>query len=189
MSSSFISFAAEETPRYTYTLGIYNKFILQKDLPRPPKPIFWEADLLADFGSILSMEKNLYKISESILIDWGLSFCSWGVYQKNEVYKKQYFHSFSIFLSSRFYLFTYEKIRPFLYYSIGGPSYISEKEFASTQFSNNFVFQDQLGLGLSFSNKPSIEISLRIFHYSNGDLFPINGGIDVPIVLGLGFKI
>ena len=66
-------------------------------------------------------------------------------------------------------------------YSPAGPSLLSKKQFVSTSFSNCFVFQNQFGVGVSIVKDNEYEVIIKQYHYSNGDIFPINGGIDLPL--------
>ena len=74
---------------YGYSLGFYNNNLWESDLPRPPRPIFWKADLRVDYGSILSFEKKIYQPKDWLWLDWGISLGSWGVYEKKNHYDEE----------------------------------------------------------------------------------------------------
>ena len=95
----------------------------------------------------------------------------------------------SLYVVSKIYVLSQDGFRIFILYSPGGPSLLSKRAFSDTRFSNSFVFQNQMGLGFDLGSSKQFSLLLKIYHFSNGDLFAINGGIDTPLLLGLGFNL
>lgn len=70
-----------------------------------------------------------------------------------------------------------------------GPSYMSANRLGSRQQDNHLTFQAQVGVGyrkqLAGSRAMLLQVSWK--HFSNANLFADNDGIDIPMVLTLGF--
>jgi|MGYP000208572777 hypothetical protein len=71
-----------------------------------------------------------------------------------------------------------------------GPSYISENTFGERKQDNHFTFQAQVGVGFKkdISIDESILIQVSWKHFSNVNLFSDNDGIDIPLVVSIGYK-
>ena len=79
---------------------------------------------------------------------------------------------------------------PFFYFRALGPTYLSSNTLGDRQQSNNFAFQAQIGVGakIKSSNDTETIVALSWKHFSNGNLFDNNDGIDFPIVLNVGIR-
>jgi hypothetical protein len=75
----------------------------------------------------------------------------------------------------------------YLNYSVAGPTYISKIKIDSLATGEKFTFQDMMGMGLYTGKKRRINAELRIAHYSNGNLFPQNEGVKIPMTFNLGW--
>jgi hypothetical protein len=85
--------------------------------------------------------------------------------------------------------FTFIRTNPvdvYFNYSVAGPTYISEISIDSLQIGKRFTFQDFMGLGCYVGKKRMINLELRIAHYSNGNLFPKNEGVMIPLTFNAG---
>ena len=71
-----------------------------------------------------------------------------------------------------------------------GPSYISENAFGERKQDNHFTFHAQVGVGFKkdISIDESILIQVSWKHFSNANLFSDNDGIDIPLVVSIGYK-
>jgi len=71
-----------------------------------------------------------------------------------------------------------------------GPSYISENTFGARKQNNHFTFQAQVGVGFKkeLSIDESIVFQVSWKHFSNANLFSDNDGIDIPLVVSIGYK-
>ncbi|MFW6249019.1 MAG: acyloxyacyl hydrolase, partial [Bacteroidota bacterium] len=51
-----------------------------------------------------------------------------------------------------------------------------------------FTFYDYMGIGAFGGKQREFTTELKIGHYSNGNLFPQNDGVMVPLTLSLGYN-
>ena len=54
--------------------------------------------------------------------------------------------------------------------------------------SNRFLFQDLMGVSVVAGKNRHTVIGLGIGHYSNGNLFPINAGVAIPLTVSAGYS-
>jgi hypothetical protein len=55
------------------------------------------------------------------------------------------------------------------------------------QTGKHFTFHDFMGIGTYAGLKRNIYAGLRIAHYSNGNIFPQNDGVMIPLTFNLGY--
>jgi hypothetical protein len=165
--------------------SFYNKRLISINPYRPPKPFFWTARLSVDYAAFVGVEKTFFSYKKYFSLSYGVSVGVLGTNSKNI----DNINVISLYAISRIYVLSLDSFRLFILYSPGGPSLLSKRAFSDTKFSNSFVFQNQLGLGFDLGSSKQFSVLLKIYHFSNGDLFAINGGIDTPLLLGLGLKI
>ena len=75
----------------------------------------------------------------------------------------------------------------YFYYSVAGPTYISKKIIDHIDTGEHFTFQDNMGVGMFFGEKRNLNAEIRIGHYSNGNIFPLNGAVKIPLSLNFGY--
>jgi hypothetical protein len=44
-----------------------------------------------------------------------------------------------------------------------------------------------MGIGILAGKKRNLEAGIKIAHYSNGNIFPQNNGVMIPLTFGLGY--
>ncbi len=76
----------------------------------------------------------------------------------------------------------------FVFYSVAGPSYISNSRIDGHAVGRGFTFQDFLGVGLFLGPSKKISAQLKITHYSNGNFLTDNAGVKVPATFSLGYS-
>jgi hypothetical protein len=76
---------------------------------------------------------------------------------------------------------------PYFFYILGGPTYLSQSYIDGNDTGRRFTFYDALGTGLFFGQKRQYNAELRIAHYSNGNIFPMNCGVKIPLTFSLGY--
>ncbi|MCH9621993.1 MAG: hypothetical protein S4CHLAM20_14260 [Chlamydiia bacterium] len=179
----FLSLPALVFSGLFYASG-YEDGYLPKNIARPPPPFMWKARLKVDRAVILGYEHKVYEASY-VTVYAGVSG---GNLQTFRALQDSLWVG-SLYLMARVYLLKKPSFQAFILYSPAGPSLLSKNTFATTGYTNRFVFQDQFGLGLSFSKNASIEFYIKQYHFSNGELFPVNGGIDIPVQLGFALKV
>ena len=167
-----------------FYMGAYEDVIMPNDPYRPPKPLMWNANLKVSRSVTAGFEHRIYAYKQWMEIYSGVSgnyMEAMGAVEKDQI------GALSTYLMMRLYLFQTDAVKLYALYSPAGPTVLTEKKFATTEFSNQFVFQNQIGFGLSIGKDAETELFVKLYHYSNGDLFPVNGGIDVPILFGFSF--
>ena len=86
--------------------------------------------------------------------------------------------------------FTILRTRPadvWAMYSLAGPTYISKTIIDGRDTGRRFTFQDFMGAGAFAGKGRRVSLSVKINHYSNGNLFAENAGVKVPITFSIGY--
>lgn len=161
-------------------VGYYNH-LWDVHIPTPPSPLFWHASQNVRQGGMITYLHLLYHKSTWFSIMAGASSAYWNSGSSNLV-------TLSALLEFRFWLTLTPSWRVYLLYSVAAPTVMSNRRFAKAFFSSNFLFQDMLGLGMQFGKNHHWHLQAIIVHYSNGDIFPINSGIQVPLMISLGYS-
>ena len=86
----------------------------------------------------------------------------------------------------RFYFTRQAEFSPYFEAS-SGPAYTSKTWIGSRNLGSHWTFQDILGLGATFGKDNRFDASTRFLHYSNANLAPSNAGIDVLLLLTVGY--
>ena len=72
-------------------------------------------------------------------------------------------------------------------YSVAGPTFITRTNIDGRDTGRHFTFQDFMGVGLFTNQTRRFNAEVRIAHYSNGNLFPRNPGVTVPLGFNIGY--
>ena len=93
---------------------------------------------------------------------------------------------------SAFPLFRFTPLRlraldAYLDYSLAGPTLISRSAIDGQDTGRKFTFQDFMGIGVYVGSGRHVNVEVRIGHYSNGNLFPQNAGVSIPLTFNLGY--
>lgn len=157
----------------TNSLGYgVNNFASKKS----PIPFFWGGDAQLSKGVSLQYHRNIFHAKKVFSFDWGIST---GFWQTRLL--KQKFFTLSAFPILRFNVIHSKIADYYFYYSIAGPTYISKTVLDNEQTGRHFTFQDLLGIGSFIGKDRKINAELNIGHFSNGNIFPYNGGVKVPL--------
>jgi len=160
--------------------GIYNK-AWKVDIPTPPSPLFWKASHNVSSGKMLTYLHLIYHKNHFFTIQGGGTMAHWQGGGDN-------LYTISALLEFRLWLNLKPSWRLYFLYSVAAPTLMSNTHFNHTRFSTNFVFQDMMGIGMQLGQHHAFHIQAIIIHYSNGNLFPINGGIEVPLLISVGYS-
>ena len=147
-------------------------------------PIFWGGDVEVEKGISLHYQHNIFHGRKFFSLDWGTSFSYW----KSRIQKKG-FCTISVFPLFRFTVFHFKKTDLYFNYSVSGPTFISKFKIDDIKTGKKFTFQDFMGMGIYTGKKRQINAEIRILHYSNGDLFPDNNGVKVPLTFNVGYAL
>jgi hypothetical protein len=71
---------------------------------------------------------------------------------------------------------------------LAGPAFISKANLDGHDTGKRFTFQDFMGCGLFTGKKRQWNVEMRIAHFSNGNIFPKNDGIMIPLTFNLGYS-
>ncbi|MFA5713911.1 MAG: acyloxyacyl hydrolase [Bacteroidales bacterium] len=144
--------------------------------------LFWGGDVEIDHGYMASYYRNLFNGPKVFSFDVGANFSYWKTNLNGEP-----LWSFSLFPQFRFNFLRGKGVDPYFFYVLGGPAYLSQSFLDGKETGRRFTFYDAMGLGLFWGKRREYNVELKIAHYSNGNLFPINSGIKIPLSLSLGY--
>ena len=74
----------------------------------------------------------------------------------------------------------------FASYSLAGPSYLSRRVIDGFDTSSRFTFQDMLAFGCYAGSRRQLFVQIDVSHFSNGNIFPGNPGVKVPLTITVG---
>jgi hypothetical protein len=145
-------------------------------------PVFWSGNVEVKRGVSVHYQHNFFHTRKVFSMDWGASAGYWKTRSQG-----QDFYTFSIYPLFRFFLSRRKNADIYFDYSLAGPAFISKTRMDDIETGEKFTFQDFLGFGLNGGKKKNLNTELRIYHFSNGDLFPVNNGVKVPLSFMLGY--
>lgn len=147
-----------------------------------PVPIFWGGDAHVKSGFSISYQRNIFHARKVFAMDWGLHTGIWKSRDKGE----------TIFTLSLNPVLRFNAVRSrnadfFLEYAVAGPTFISKTKVDNVPLGRKFTFHDFMGIGVFAGKEKRIVGGIRIAHYSNGNLFPQNDGVKIPLTFNLGY--
>lgn len=145
-------------------------------------PIFWTGDLKTKNGFWLQYHRNIFHTHKRFSFDVGASISTYHSKINNT-----FFQAFSVFPTFRFWVARSPKVDFYLLYSIAGPTYLTQSKIDNINLGGRFTFQDQLGMGVFIGKSKQLNIGATLGHYSNGNLLPSNPGVEVPLVISVGY--
>ena len=154
-----------------------NKFFSKK-----PVPIFWGGNVKIRRGLTLHYQRNIFHSRKVFSLDWGTSLAYW---KSNE--RSDEFFTFSLYPLLRFTAIRTKPIDVYFIYSVAGPTYISKTNIDQKETGKRFTFQDFMGVGVFAGKGRRINAEVKIAHYSNGNLFPQNSGVMIPLTFSVGW--
>src|SRR5262249_18711487 len=87
----------------------------------------------------------------------------------------------------RFTPFRTRRADAYFCYSLAGPTFISSRALDGRDLGSRFTFQDYLGAGVFLGSAKRIVVGVKINHYSNGNIFPEDAGVMVPVTFTVGW--
>jgi hypothetical protein len=144
-------------------------------------PIFWGGLARVRQGVVLRYERNVFHTPRLFSLDWGVSLARW-----QSAHDLQTFYTASLFPLLRFTPLRSGPADFYFAYSLAAPTWITKTRFDSRDTGRHFTFQDSIGLGAYLGPKRNLNVEVRITHYSNGNLFPRNAGVTVPLAFNVG---
>jgi hypothetical protein len=71
-------------------------------------------------------------------------------------------------------------------YVLAGPTFLSRVVQDSINTGKRFTFYDAMGIGVFAGRSRKLNAEIKIAHYSNGNIFPRNPGVKIPLSLNVG---
>jgi hypothetical protein len=144
-------------------------------------PIFWVGAVKAAHSFSITYQRLAYRTEKKFSLDWGVSITAF----QTEATKENVL-AFSIFPTMRFYLMRRKHFDMYANYAVIGPTILTTKNLDKLNTGPKITYQDTMGLGVFFGEKRFYNAELRIMHYSNGNIFPQNSGVAIPIQFTIG---
>lgn len=154
-----------------------NKFVSEGVIP-----IFWGGDVEIRKGLFLRYQRNVFHTRKVFALDVGASFGYWKSRKMGSG-----FFTFSAFPIFRFTALHTKPADVYLFYSVAGPTYISKVVIDKLETGTKFTFQDLMGIGIFAGKKRNLNAEINIDHYSNGNIFPNNPGLKIPLTFSVGY--
>jgi hypothetical protein len=145
-------------------------------------PIFWGGNAQLRRGVTLHYQRNIFHTRKVFSFDLGASASWW----QSDINKNEFFTA-AMFPQFRFTVMRSKPVDVYFNYSLAGPAYISKTSIDGKNTGKHFTFQDFMGMGGFMGKKRKLNAELRIAHYSNGNIFPFNEGVKVPMTFNLGW--
>jgi Lipid A 3-O-deacylase (PagL) len=145
-------------------------------------PVFWGGIAQVKQGVVLHYHRNVFHTRRLFSLDVGASLSHWSSRQERAA-----FTTASVFPVFRFTPLRLGALDAYLDYSLAGPTLISRSAIDGQDTGGKFTFQDFMGVGVYVGNGRHVNAEVRIGHYSNGNLFPQNAGISIPLTFSLGY--
>ncbi len=143
-------------------------------------PVFWIGEVQAKNAFMISYSQTAFRTEKLFSLDWGISISGFQTLDNTNVY------TLSIFPMMKFYVWRKRTFDAYINYSIIGPTYLTKKNVDNYKTGPKITYQDFMGFGAYFGKNRDYNIELRIAHYSNGNFFPENDGIDIPLMFTIG---
>jgi len=145
--------------------------------------IFWGGNSEISRGTFITYQRNIFHSPKVFALDWGANI---SVLQTNK--NREDFFALSLFPVFRLNLLHTKPLDTYFYYIVAGPTYISKTILDGENTGKKFTFYDAMALGFFFGKKRSLNAELRIAHYSNGNIFPANSGVKIPLTINMGYS-
>ena len=97
------------------------------------------------------------------------------------------FYTVSAFPVLNFTAYRTKQSNIYMFYSVAGPTYISKEIIDGLDTGDKFTFRDFMGAGITWGSKQKLNAEVSIGHYSNGNFYPDNPGIKIPLSVNLGY--
>lgn len=144
-------------------------------------PVFWNGDVKVDRGLAVHYDRNVFHTGRVFALDLGASASTWRSRGNHDR-----FFTLSAFPLLRFTLLRRKPADVFAAYSLAGPTYISKSIIDGQDTGSRFTFQDFMEAGAFIGTRRRTKITVKINHYSNGNLLTRNAGLTIPLTIGIG---
>ena len=146
-----------------------------------PVPVFWTGSVQVAHGVSINYQRNVLHTRRFFALDLGASVSSWMSRKAGER-----FYTASVYPAFRFVAIRTNPLELHFTYSLAGPALITRTAIDGEDTGKRFTFQDFIGAGVFLGRNRRVAAEVRIAHYSNGNLFPQNPGVTIPLGFYLG---
>jgi len=144
-------------------------------------PIFWGGDVDVDRGVAVHYDRNVFHSRSLFSFDVGTSA---GVWRSRDA--RETFATVSCYPLVRLTFLRTKAADVYFQYSLAGPTFITRRIIDGRDTGRHFTFQDFMGIGVFLGAARRTSLAVKIDHYSNGNLFPHNAAVTVPLTISLG---
>lgn len=144
-------------------------------------PIFWGGHVRTGRGLTVDYQHNVFHTRTRFAFALGVSASYW-----TSLVQRDTFRTVSVYPLFRFMLFRTRPADIYATYSLAGPTYISRTQLDGQNVGARFTFQDFMAIGAFLGPGRRLDVELGIKHYSNGNIFPHNAAIRIPLTLTVG---
>ena len=142
----------------------------------------WVKAIHLKSGLSLMYERNIFHTHKYFSFDLGTNIATYRSTANNTSVE-----ALSVFPAFRLWFFHSRLADFYLKLIVAGPTYISQSQVDGINLGSHFIFEDQFSLGTLLGKNKNFSIAAGITHYSNGGLFPENPGIQVPLMVSIGY--
>lgn len=165
--------------QFEYTAGFGYSLV---DFLSTSVPIFWNGQVQVDRGVAVHYDRVVFHTRSLFAIDAGASVSAW----RTRVDRTN-FYTLSVYPRFVFTPIRTRTLDAYFCYSLAGPTYMSSRTLESRDLGSQFTFQDFLGGGIIVGAAKHATIGVKLNHYSNGNLFPENAAVTVPVTFTFGW--
>jgi len=174
-------------PRQIFQVGYTTNSLgygVNDAVSKGPVPIFWGGEAHLKQGISVNYQRNIFHARKVFAFDWGVGGGWWKSRDNNDA-----FYTVSLYPVLRFMTIRSKPLDLFFEYSVAGPTFISKTVIDQKETGEKFTFQDFMGMGIVAGKKRNLNAGIRIAHFSNGNIYPQNDGVKVPLTFNLGYVI
>lgn len=145
-------------------------------------PVFWGGNVGVEEGLAVNYRRNVFHTKKTFALDIAASLGSWDTRLKDTR-----FYTASVYPVMRFNFLRTDMADVYFLYSVAGPTYISRSLLDGYDTGKHFTFRDYMGIGGYFGRNNILNAEVNIGHFSNGNIYPNNAGIKVPLSFTFGY--
>lgn len=147
-----------------------------------PVPIFWGGEVVLKNGFSVSYTRNVFHTRKVFSLDIGANAGYWTSRGDHTS-----FFNISVYPLLRFTVLRTKPLDLYLYHSVAGPTFLSKVFIDGKNTGKQFTFRDYMGMGIYAGRERNVNLELNIGHFSNGNIFPSNAGVKIPLSLNVGW--
>ncbi len=143
--------------------------------------VFFPGTVQVASGFSVNYQRNVFHLRRFFALDWGADVSTWESRKNHER-----FYTVALYPALRVPVVRRNPIELYFAYSLAGPALMTRTVIDGQQTGRVFTFQDFMSVGAYLGRKRRVTAELRIAHYSNGNLFPQNPGVTIPLGFYVG---